>query len=135
MKGGSSWVKMLNYLNIADMIFSTTLITYCHMQEFLHITQLTDVLEGRLFFISGTNHILSSRRSARTCWCTCVQLLNTYLVTAGMIVRCIQRLDETCKDVRKAARVIGDPMLLQKMQDASNLIKRDIVFAASLYTI
>ncbi len=56
-------------------------------------------------------------------------------VTAGMIVRCIQRLDETCKDVRKAARVIGDPVLFQKMQDASNLIKRDIVFAASLYTI
>ncbi len=52
-----------------------------------------------------------------------------------MIVRCIQRLDETCKDVRKAARVIGDPVLFQKMQDASNLIKRDIVFAASLYTI
>ncbi len=52
-----------------------------------------------------------------------------------MIVRCIQRLDETCKDIRKAAKVIGDLVLFQKMQDASNLIKRDIVFAASLYTI
>ena len=53
----------------------------------------------------------------------------------GIIVRCIQRLDETCKDVRNAARVIGDPVLYQKMQEASTLIKRDIVFAASLYTI
>lgn len=51
----------------------------------------------------------------------------------GMIVRCIQRLDETCKDVRNAARVIGDSTLYSKMQTASTLIKRDIVFAASLY--
>ena len=50
-----------------------------------------------------------------------------------MIVRCIQRLDETCKDVRNAARVIGDSKLYSKMQMASTLIRRDIVFAASLY--
>ena len=53
----------------------------------------------------------------------------------GIIVRCIQRLDETCRDVRKAAKVIGDTLLYQKMQTCSTLIKRDIVFAASLYTI
>ena len=29
----------------------------------------------------------------------------------GTIVRCIVRLDETCRDVRNAARVIGDPVL------------------------
>lgn len=52
-----------------------------------------------------------------------------------MIVRCIQRLNETCKDVCNAARVIGDPDLHRKMKEASTLIKRDIVFAASLYTI
>jgi antiviral helicase SKI2 len=55
-------------------------------------------------------------------------------VLEGSIVRCIVRLDETCRDVRNAARVIGDPVLYQKMVDASDLIKRDIVFAASLYT-
>ena len=53
----------------------------------------------------------------------------------GIIVRCIQRLDETCRDVRKAAKVIGDTILYEKMQTCSSLIKRDIVFAASLYTI
>eukprot|EP00035_Acanthoeca_spectabilis_P008573 m.155667 g.155667 ORF g.155667 m.155667 type:complete len:1346 (+) comp14415_c0_seq3:153-4190(+) len=55
-------------------------------------------------------------------------------VLEGSIVRCIVRLDETCRDVRNAARVIGDPVLYQKMVDGSDLIKRDIVFAASLYT-
>ncbi|XP_064407997.1 superkiller complex protein 2 isoform X2 [Latimeria chalumnae] len=55
-------------------------------------------------------------------------------VQEGIIVRCIQRLDETCRDVRNAARIIGDPVLYAKMEQASNLIKRDIVFAASLYT-
>eukprot|EP00041_Stephanoeca_diplocostata_P002800 m.29742 g.29742 ORF g.29742 m.29742 type:complete len:1321 (-) comp13774_c0_seq2:1735-5697(-) len=55
-------------------------------------------------------------------------------VLEGSIVRCIVRLDETCRDFRNAARVIGDPVLHQKMDEASVLIKRDIVFAASLYT-
>ena len=56
-------------------------------------------------------------------------------IILGMIVRCIQRLNETCRDVCNAARVIGDPKLQKKMKEASMLIKRDIVFAASLYTI
>lgn len=52
----------------------------------------------------------------------------------GIVVRCIQRLDELLRDIRDAARVIGDPMLTKKMDEASTSIKRDIVFAASLYT-
>lgn len=55
-------------------------------------------------------------------------------VQEGIVVRCIQRLAETCRDVRSAARVIGEPTLHAKMEQAANLIKRDIVFAASLYT-
>jgi len=54
-------------------------------------------------------------------------------IEEGSIVRCIIRLDETCRDVRNAARVIGDPKLYQNAVAASELIKRDIVFAASLY--
>ena len=53
----------------------------------------------------------------------------------GVIVKCIQRLDEMCRDISKAARVVGDPSLGQLMRDISTLIRRDIVFAASLYTI
>ena len=45
-------------------------------------------------------------------------------VLEGSIVRCITRLDETCRDVRNAARVIGDAPLYQKMAKASELIKR-----------
>uniref|UniRef100_A0A183BTF5 Fmp27_GFWDK domain-containing protein n=1 Tax=Globodera pallida TaxID=36090 RepID=A0A183BTF5_GLOPA len=52
----------------------------------------------------------------------------------GIIVRCIQRLDEVCKDVRKAARIVGEPALFEKMGETSAAIRRDIVFAASLYT-
>uniref|UniRef100_A0A8D0DT23 SKI2 subunit of superkiller complex n=1 Tax=Salvator merianae TaxID=96440 RepID=A0A8D0DT23_SALMN len=55
-------------------------------------------------------------------------------VQEGIIVRCIQRLDETCREMRNAARVTGEPTLHAKMESASNMIKRDIVFAASLYT-
>ena len=56
-------------------------------------------------------------------------------VQEGLIVRCIQRLDETLRDLGKAARIVGDPMLERKAADASAAIKRDIVFAASLYTL
>jgi len=52
----------------------------------------------------------------------------------GNIVRCIQRLDEVCRDVRKAAHVIGVQALCDKMEQGMSLIRRDIVFAASLYT-
>ena len=62
------------------------------------------------------------------------QITNLTDVQEGVIVRTIQRLDEMLRDVKDAARVIGDPMLYQKMDEASSIIKRDIVFAASLYT-
>ncbi|KAI0304630.1 antiviral helicase [Russula brevipes] len=54
-------------------------------------------------------------------------------VAEGTIVRVITRLDETCREVRDAARVIGDAALMKKMEEAQMKIKRDIVFAASLY--
>lgn len=54
-------------------------------------------------------------------------------VPEGTIVRCILRLYETLKDVRNAARVIGDPKLYQMMEKCAEMIKRDIVFAGSLY--
>ncbi len=54
-------------------------------------------------------------------------------VLEGSIVRCIVRLSETCREVSSAARLVGDAKLLTKMEKAQELIKRDIVFAASLY--
>lgn len=75
-------------------------------------------------------------------------------VAEGTVVRVITRLDETCREVRDAARVIGDADLMKKMEEAQIKIKRDsesrlrfffsfcacdtdclgtVVFAASLY--
>ncbi|KAL6874573.1 DSHCT domain-containing protein [Trichoderma longibrachiatum] len=54
-------------------------------------------------------------------------------VLEGTIVRTITRLDETCREVKNAARIIGDPELYQKMQQAQEMIKRDITAVASLY--
>jgi antiviral helicase SKI2 len=51
----------------------------------------------------------------------------------GSVVRCISRLDELLKDFRNAARIIGNPSLYRQMEAASQCIKRDVVFAASLY--
>ena len=45
-------------------------------------------------------------------------------VLEGSIVRAITRLEETCKDIRSAARLIGDVQLYEKMTQASLLIKR-----------
>jgi antiviral helicase SKI2 len=52
----------------------------------------------------------------------------------GIIVRTIQRLDETCSNLKDAAKIIGDTVLESKMEQCSTLIRRDIVFAGSLYT-
>ena len=54
-------------------------------------------------------------------------------VLEGTIVRVISRLDETCREVKNAARIIGDPELFVKMQKAQEMIKRDITAVASLY--
>ncbi|KAL0218706.1 hypothetical protein P9112_004359 [Eukaryota sp. TZLM1-RC] len=54
-------------------------------------------------------------------------------IPEGTIVRSILRLDETCRDVRNAAFVIGDRTLSLLMEEVSRAIRRDIVFAASLY--
>lgn len=50
-------------------------------------------------------------------------------------MRTIHRLDETCGEVRNAARMIGDAALYAKMELAGQAIKRDIVFAASLVSV
>ncbi|KAI1004551.1 putative ATP-dependent RNA helicase [Podosphaera aphanis] len=54
-------------------------------------------------------------------------------VLEGTIVRVITRLDETCREVKNAARIIGDPELFTKMQTCQEMIKRDITAVASLY--
>lgn len=51
----------------------------------------------------------------------------------GIIVRCIQRLDEVLRAVKAAFELIGCPDICEKIEVANQSIKRDIVFAPSLY--
>lgn len=51
----------------------------------------------------------------------------------GTVVRVITWLDEICRQVKTASIIIGNSNLHMKMDKAQELIKRDIVFAASLY--
>ena len=54
-------------------------------------------------------------------------------VQEGTIVRAITRLDETCREVRDAARIVGNADLFTKMEQCQLMIRRDIIFCASLY--
>nr|WCZ58664.1 exosome RNA helicase MTR4/SKI2W [Seculamonas ecuadoriensis] len=54
-------------------------------------------------------------------------------ILEGSIVRTIIQLDQTCREIKKAARVVGNSVLYAKMEETSTAVKRDIVFAASLY--
>lgn len=51
----------------------------------------------------------------------------------GTIIRCIRRLVELVRQLVVAAKVIGDQTLEKTFTQAIKLIKRDIVFAGSLY--
>ena len=62
-----------------------------------------------------------------------VEIMKLTTVSEGSIVRCIMRLDETCRELMSAAQHIGDTALYQKMEKASEMIKRDVVFHGSLY--
>lgn len=54
-------------------------------------------------------------------------------VHEGLIVRVISRMDEICRAVMNAARIMGDVELYDKVAIAQEKIKRDIVFCSSLY--
>lgn len=51
----------------------------------------------------------------------------------GSIIRTMRRLEEVLRQLSQAAKNIGNTDLENKFSDAIKLLKRDIVFAASLY--
>lgn len=51
----------------------------------------------------------------------------------GSIIRCMRRLEELLRQMCQASRVIGNTELENKFSEAISYIKRDIVFAGSLY--
>lgn len=54
-------------------------------------------------------------------------------IPEGTIVRTIVRLSELLRETKNVGRVIGDPELQAKAEEAIGLIRRDVIFAASLY--
>lgn len=54
-------------------------------------------------------------------------------VFEGSIIRCMRRLEELLRQMVQASKCIGNTELENKFSEAIKLIKRDIVFAASLY--
>jgi len=61
------------------------------------------------------------------------QLCKMTEVFEGSIIRCMRRLEELIRQMVQAAKVIGNTDLENKFNEADKAIKRDIVFAASLY--
>lgn len=60
-------------------------------------------------------------------------IVNNYKVSEGSFVRLILRLDECCREMITASILIEDEELEKKFIEASNLLKREIVFLPSLY--
>lgn len=54
-------------------------------------------------------------------------------VFEGTIIRCMRRLEELLRQLSVAAKSIGNSELENKFAEGINKLKRDIVFAASLY--
>ncbi len=90
-------------------------------------------IDPQVFFVSGVNFGLVD---AVYYWATGLpfnDICSMTVVLEGTIVRTVTRLDDLIMEVRNAARVIGDSVLYHKMEVASELIKRGVVFATSLY--
>ncbi|CAG5133954.1 unnamed protein product [Candidula unifasciata] len=69
-------------------------------------------------------------------WCNGVsfaQICKMTDVFEGSIIRALRRLEETLRQMVQAAKAIGNTELENKFSEGIRMIKRDIVFAASLY--
>ena len=51
----------------------------------------------------------------------------------GTIIRCFRRLDELIKELIDASKIIGNSQTVLKFDEISKVMRRGIVFAASLY--
>ncbi|CAD6206218.1 GSCOCG00010022001-RA-CDS [Cotesia congregata] len=69
-------------------------------------------------------------------WCkgaSFFQICKMTDIFEGSIIRCMRRLEEVLRQLIQAAKNIGNSDLENKFSEAIKLLKRDIVFAASLY--
>lgn len=69
-------------------------------------------------------------------WCkgaTFSQICKMTEIYEGSIIRCMRRLEELLRQMVQASKTIGNTDLENKFSEGIRLLKRDIVFAASLY--
>jgi ATP-dependent RNA helicase DOB1 len=69
-------------------------------------------------------------------WCNGASFLQICQMTdvfEGNIIRCMRRLEELMRQMVQASKTIGNTDLENKFSESIRLLKRDIVFAASLY--
>ena len=69
-------------------------------------------------------------------WCdgvTFAELTKNSDLFEGSIIRALRRLEELLMQMSEASKYMGNPELAKKFDDGITLIKRDIIFAASLY--
>ena len=69
-------------------------------------------------------------------WCKGAKFAEICAITdiyEGTIIRCLRRLEELLKQLINASTIIGNTQLQEKFTIAGDSIRRDIVFAASLY--
>ena len=51
----------------------------------------------------------------------------------GSLVRAVRRVEEVLRQAVAGAQVMGETALVELLQEGQRRIKRDIIFAASLY--
>lgn len=65
--------------------------------------------------------------------CVSLPRVKSLPLFAGSIIRCMRRLEELLRQMIQAAKNIGNNELENKFAESIRLLKRDIVFAGSLY--
>jgi len=63
----------------------------------------------------------------------CHGIISSFYVPVGSLIRVMRRLEELLGELVQVSKTIGNEELEKKFKEAIRLIKRDIIFAASLY--
>jgi len=105
-------------------------------KEARHIAQVSTECKIELDEEDYVNSFKTSLTAVVYEWCqgknfaAIMELTDTY---EGSIIRCMRRLEELLREMSNAAKAMGNEQLENKFTEGIELIKRDIVFAASLY--
>lgn len=87
--------------------------------NFSQIVKMTTVFEGKKFCCKKS--------------CAVLFTLHLFFFVLGSIIRCMRRLEELMREMCGAAKAMGNADLENKFADGIRRVKRDIIFAASLY--